>query len=145
MRVQNPDEYAEVLLGVSQPEEHYTAQKVKSMYGSTERTIKFKNPIPVYITYQTAFVDDAGKAQSRADIYGLDKDITNILHGERRIADIPVPRNYSSSSKPVMASVPNRHRDYGYNRDPGYGWGFDGGNRQDWRSAYQPPDRFGIW
>src|SRR4029078_1981600 len=55
MRVQNPDEYAEVLLHVSEPEEHSTAQRVKAMYGSTEKTIKFKNPIPVYITYQTAY------------------------------------------------------------------------------------------
>jgi murein L,D-transpeptidase YcbB/YkuD len=143
MRVQNPDEYAEVLLGISQPEERYTAQRIKSMYGSTERTIKFKNPIPVYITYQTAFMDDAGKTQHRADIYGLDKDITNILDGDRRVADIPVPRNYSSSSKPVMASVPSRNRESSYSQ----GWGFDnnGYQQQNWRSAYQSRDRFGIW
>ena len=61
MRVQNPDEYAEVLLGISQPEEHYTVAKIRSMYGSTERTINLKHHIPVYITYQTAFTDDAGK------------------------------------------------------------------------------------
>ena len=61
MRVQNPDQYAEVLLGVTQPEEHYTAAKIRSMYGHGERTITFKHPIPVYITYQTAFADDAGK------------------------------------------------------------------------------------
>ena len=66
MRVQNPDEYAEVLLGVSQPEEKYTAARIRSMYGSSERTINFKRPIPVYITYQTAFADDAGKAQARS-------------------------------------------------------------------------------
>ncbi len=66
MRVQNPDEYAEVLLGVSQPEEKYTAARIRSMYGSSERTINFKRPIPVYITYQTAFADDAGKAQTRS-------------------------------------------------------------------------------
>ena len=66
MRVQNPDEYAEVLLGVSQPEDHYTAARIRSMYGTSERTINFKHPIPVYITYQTAFADDAGKAQARS-------------------------------------------------------------------------------
>ena len=74
MRVQNPDEYAEVLLGVSQPEDHFTAARIRSMYGSNERGITFKHPIPVYITYQTAFTDDAGKQQARADIYGLDRD-----------------------------------------------------------------------
>ncbi len=55
-----PDKYAEVLLGISQPEEHYTSDRIRAMYGKSERTINFKRPIPVYITYQTAFVDDAG-------------------------------------------------------------------------------------
>src|SRR4029077_7438126 len=105
MRGQNPDEYAEVLLGVSQPEEKYTAARIKAMYGSTERTLNFKHPIPVYVTYQTAFVDDAGKAQTRADIYGLDRETLNILHGDRRTSDTPIARNYNSSSKPVMSSA----------------------------------------
>ena len=110
MRVQNPDEYAEVLLGVSQPEEKYTAERIRSMYGTSERTINFKHPIPVYITYQTAFVDDAGKPQARADIYGLDRDLLNILHGDRRISDTPIARNYNSSSKPVMSSAASSGR-----------------------------------
>ncbi len=81
MRVQNPDDYAEVLLGITQPEDHYTVERIRSMYGETERNIVLRHPIPVYITYQTAFTDDAGKVQSRADIYGLDKAIiTNELH-----------------------------------------------------------------
>ena len=128
MRVQNPDEYAEVLLGVSQPEEHYTAARIKAMYGTTERTINFKHPIPVYITYQTAFADDAGKAQARADIYGLDRDTLNVLHGDRRSSDTPIARNYNSSSKPVMsAAAPApartataRSRELGYAASPGY-------------------------
>jgi len=144
MRVQNPDKYAEVLLGVSQPEDGYTAQRVRALYGSSERTITFKHQIPVYLSYQTAFVDDSGKPQYRADIYGLDKDTTNILRGDRRVADIPIRRNYSSSSKPVMASVPSarRERDYGYQP---FGWGGGPDYQQNWRSAYQPRDRFGVW
>ena len=73
MRVQNPDQYAEVLLSLSQPEEGYTANRIRSLYGKGERGITFKTPIPVHITYQTAFVDDAGKLQVRPDVYGLDK------------------------------------------------------------------------
>jgi murein L,D-transpeptidase YcbB/YkuD len=151
MRVQNPDKYAEVLLGVSQPGEKYSAQRIRSMYGSSERTINFKTPIPVYLSYQTAFVDDAGKMQYRADIYGIDKTITGILHGDRRVADIPIRRNYSSSSKPVMASSarsPRREREYDREYSGGgfqpFGWGPFGG-QQNWQSAYQPRDRFGIW
>jgi hypothetical protein len=118
--VQNPDMYAEKLLGVSQPEEGYTAARIKAMYGNSERTLNFKHPIPVYITYQTVFTDDAGHKQARADIYSLDKDTKNILHGERGKADVPVARNYNSSSKPVASNGGSSRRYSAFNDD---GWG----------------------
>ncbi|MBX9846781.1 MAG: L,D-transpeptidase family protein [Xanthobacteraceae bacterium] len=152
MRVQNPDKYAEVLLGVSQPEERYTADRIQAMYGKGERTINFKNPIPVYLTYQTAFVDDAGQLQARADLYGHDKEITRILHGERRVADIPVRRNYSNSGggRPSTTYRTVRRDDY-YQDNWGYsgggwggGWGGRGGGfRQSSQNFFQP--RFGTW
>ena len=114
MRVQNPDKYAEVLLGISQPEERYTTDRIQAMYGKGERRINFKTPIPVYVTYQTAFVDEAGQSQARADLYGHDKETTRILHGERRVADIPIPRNYSNSGggRPDDGSFRTSRRDY---------------------------------
>jgi len=153
MRVQNPDEYAEVLLGLSQPEEKYTAARIKAMYGSNERTINFKRPIPVYVTYQTAFADDAGKAQARADIYGLDRDTLNILRGDRRSSDTPIARNYNSSSKPVMSSAATTTTaaSNGHSREPGYptspGYMTRDSYEMPWqlRSAYQGPDRGRIW
>ncbi|HUO00881.1 MAG TPA: L,D-transpeptidase family protein, partial [Bradyrhizobium sp.] len=72
MRVQYPDEYASVLLNIAEPNEHYTPEKIRSMYGPEERDLKFPTPIPVNITYQTAFVDDAGKLEFRKDVYGRD-------------------------------------------------------------------------
>jgi murein L,D-transpeptidase YcbB/YkuD len=159
MRVQNPDEYAEMLLGVSQPEDKYTAARIRAMYGSSERSITFKHPIPVYITYQTAFTDDAGKKQARADIYGLDRDLLKVLHSDGRSADVPIARNYNSSSKPVKsAAVPaSRSRETtGYSTRPGYTtwasgnayqWGsrdFDSDTGTSVRSAAQP-DRSRIW
>ena len=110
MRVQDPDRYAEVLLSVSQPEDGYTAKRIRSLYGADERTINFKNPIPVHVTYQTMFVDDAGRWQVRPDIYGLDKEIIGLLKGDKAVADIPVARNYSTSSAPVMASAVSGRR-----------------------------------
>ena len=48
----------------------------------------------VHLTYQTAFVDDAGKLQLRDDIYGFDARIHAILHSdERRIADVAPPQD----------------------------------------------------
>ena len=53
-------------------ERKYTPEKIRSMYGRSEIDLKFPTPIPVHITYQTAFVDEAGKLQFRKDIYGRD-------------------------------------------------------------------------
>ena len=83
MRVQNPDQYAATLLGITAPNEHYTPEKIRSMYGHSEIDIKFPTPIPVNITYQTAFVDDAGKLQLRKDVYGRDATMLALLRGSR--------------------------------------------------------------
>jgi murein L,D-transpeptidase YcbB/YkuD len=83
MRVQNPDQYAAVLLGITEPNEHYTAEKIRSMYGHSEIDLKFPTPVPVNITYQTAFVDDAGKLQIRKDVYGRDATMLALLRNAR--------------------------------------------------------------
>jgi hypothetical protein len=49
------------------------------MYGSSEVDLKFPTPIPVNITYQTAFVDDAGKLEFRKDVYGRDATMISML------------------------------------------------------------------
>jgi len=83
MRVQNPDQYAATLLNITMPHEHYTPEKIRSMYGRSEIDLKFPTPIPVNITYQTAFVDDAGKLQLRKDIYGRDATMLAMLRNMR--------------------------------------------------------------
>jgi murein L,D-transpeptidase YcbB/YkuD len=83
MRVQNPDQYAATLLGITAPNEHYTPDKIRSMYGHSEIDIKFPTPIPVNITYQTAFVDEAGKLQFRKDVYGRDGTMLALLRNSR--------------------------------------------------------------
>jgi murein L,D-transpeptidase YcbB/YkuD len=83
MRVQNPDQYASILLNITMPNEHYTTDKIRSMYGHSEIDIKFPTPIPVNITYQTAFVDEAGKLQIRKDIYNRDAAMLTLLRNSR--------------------------------------------------------------
>jgi L,D-transpeptidase YcbB len=79
MRVQYPDQYAAVLLNIALPDQKWSPERVRSMYGSSEVDLKFPTPIPVNITYQTAFVDDAGKLQIRKDVYGRDATMISIL------------------------------------------------------------------
>ncbi|CAL75097.1 conserved hypothetical protein; putative signal peptide [Bradyrhizobium sp. ORS 278] len=83
MRVQYPDQYASVLLNLTMPGERYTPERIRGMYGSSEIDLKFPTPIPVNITYQTAFVDDAGKLQFRKDVYGRDATMIAILKNSR--------------------------------------------------------------
>jgi L,D-transpeptidase YcbB len=83
MRVQNPDQYASVLLNITMPNERYTPERIRSMYGSSEIDLRFPTPIPVNITYQTAFVDDAGKLQLRKDVYGRDATMTALMRNSR--------------------------------------------------------------
>ena len=107
MRVQNPDQYAAVLLNITEPNEHYTPEKIRSMYGNSEIDLKFPTPIPVNITYQTAFVDDAGKLQFRKDVYGRDATMISMLksaHG--RDLEAVVAHSQPSYSHPVGSLPP---------------------------------------
>ena len=92
MRVQDPLKYGEVLLSIVLPKEGYTQDRLRSMYGNEEREIPFPTHIPVHITYQTAFVDDAGKLILREDIYGRDAKTLAPLKDDRRNADVPMDR-----------------------------------------------------
>jgi murein L,D-transpeptidase YcbB/YkuD len=102
MRVQDAPKYAEVLAGMVHPEEQWTAEKVKSLYaGGTEQEISLgSGPIWIYWTYQTAFVDDAGKLQIRRDLYNLDSRTLAAIKGAREIAN---PAS-ESKSEPTMAT-----------------------------------------
>ena len=107
MRVQNPDQYAAVLLGITEPNEHYTAEKIRGMYGHSEIDLKFPTPIPVNITYQTAFVDDAGKLQFRKDVYGRDATMEAMLRNTKgRDMEAVVAHSQPSYSKPAGTSLP---------------------------------------
>ncbi|SHK21280.1 Murein L,D-transpeptidase YcbB/YkuD [Bradyrhizobium lablabi] len=102
MRVQNPDIYAATLLNITAPNEHYTPEKIHSMYGHSEIDIKFPTPIPVNITYQTAFVDDAGKLQFRRDVYGRDATMLALLKNTRsKDLENVVAHSQPSYSHPV--------------------------------------------
>jgi len=102
MRVQDPLKYGEVLLSLVLPNEHYTAERLQKMFGGSEININFPQHIPVHITYQTAFVDDAGKLEIRDDVYGRDQRLLAILKGsERKMADIAISGPKGSSTAPV--------------------------------------------
>ncbi len=72
------------------------------MYGHSEIDIKFPTPIPVNLTYQTAFVDDAGKLQLRRDIYGRDAQMLSILRNSKgKDLENVMARSQPSYSRPA--------------------------------------------
>jgi L,D-transpeptidase YcbB len=120
MRVQDPAKYAEVLLSLALPGQGYTQERIKSMYGRAEQDIKFPNPIPVHITYQTAFVDDHGHLQIRDDIYGRDQRLLVAMKSdERKVAEIPVERAQPNYSRPSVR-LPSGVGEASYTREPSF-------------------------
>jgi murein L,D-transpeptidase YcbB/YkuD len=101
MRVQYPDQYASVLLNITEPNAHYTPEKIRSMYGQSEIDLKFPTPIPVNITYQTAFVDDEGNLQLRKDVYGRDGTMLSLLRGKGKDLENVIAHSQPNYVKPV--------------------------------------------
>ena len=97
--------YAEVLLSLVRPDDGYTEDRIKKMIAAgSETDIQFPTFIPVNLTYQTAFVDDAGKLEFRDDIYGRDRALLAILKGDdRKVADIPIEHKEDISHREVLA------------------------------------------
>jgi murein L,D-transpeptidase YcbB/YkuD len=137
MRVQDPAKYAEVLLNIARPQEHWTAQRVTGMFGHGEQNLQLQpTPIWVHLTYQTAFVDSAGKLQMRRDIYNLDSRTLAAIRSTRGepeprrdnelVASNSAPRRSapavrsSSSSYQSGAAYPSGSIYQMYNAAPGY-------------------------
>ena len=108
MRVQDPPKYAEVLLNIVRPNEGWTAERIKKMYGNNEQDISFPTPIPVNLTYQTAFVDDAGKLQLRPDIYSIDSRTISAIKNERGMIEMAQAPRENSGSGVKRARAPEK-------------------------------------
>jgi murein L,D-transpeptidase YcbB/YkuD len=92
MRVQNPTRFGEVMLHLAMNRPTPSERQLDALFGRNEKVFTFTQRPMVHLTYQTAFVDDAGKLQLRDDIYGFDARIHAIMHSrERRVADIAPP------------------------------------------------------
>ena len=70
IRVFQPERLATLLLA---EDKGWSAQQVKSMLATGNNSmVSLNRPLPVHLTYFTAVVDEKGKVQTFADIYGLD-------------------------------------------------------------------------
>ncbi|HBG98482.1 MAG TPA: murein L,D-transpeptidase [Rhodobacteraceae bacterium] len=77
VRVQQPFELAHVLLAPQSgnPEAAFNA----ALQTGRETTITLAQPVPVHLTYRTAWADSRGRIQYRADVYGRDAKLFDAL------------------------------------------------------------------
>jgi len=88
VRVEQPQALAEYLLK-DRPE--WTGEKiVEAMHAGEERTVKLREPVPVYIGYWTVDISPDGKAAFLPDVYGLDARQAAALN-ERVVQAAPPP------------------------------------------------------
>jgi murein L,D-transpeptidase YcbB/YkuD len=81
IRVSDPEGLANYVLR-KQPE--WTPAKInEAMNAGVEKHVRVKDPIPVIITYYTAWVDGRGKVNFREDIYGHDQRIVGKMFAGR--------------------------------------------------------------
>ena len=81
IRLEDPFGLAKILLATNG---HANDDIDKLMHRKKRKTLKFDQPIPIHITYMTAWVDDQGIANFRPDIYKRDSQITNNLYNAAR-------------------------------------------------------------
>jgi murein L,D-transpeptidase YcbB/YkuD len=75
IRLSDPEKMANYLL---KDNSKWTPEKInEAMNSGNEQYVKLKNPVPVFITYYTAWVDDNGTLHFRDDIYGHDKEVAS--------------------------------------------------------------------
>jgi L,D-transpeptidase YcbB len=77
IRLGEPKKLADYLL---KDDPQWTAEKINAaMHAGVEKYVTLKNPVPVYIGYMTAFVDNGGKINFRDDIYKRDAALEKTL------------------------------------------------------------------
>jgi len=75
IRLANAEKMADYLL---QNNDNWTPEKIhEAMNSGNQQEVELKNPVPVFITYYTAWVDENGQLNFRDDIYGHDKDVAD--------------------------------------------------------------------
>lgn len=77
VRVEKPHEFAEYLLSgqVGDPGGYFD----EVLAGGRERRIELERPLPVHLTYRSAWIDENGVEQFRGDIYARDAKIARAL------------------------------------------------------------------
>jgi L,D-transpeptidase YcbB len=120
LRVEEPRRTAEVLLA---HDKGYTPEKVAELWDSGA-SVTLSKPIPVYLVYFTARVEDGGQMETYSDIYGNDERVMSALRGR------PVRYTAPEAMDPTEAAEPG-----------GYSASNDAAPSNDYYQDAPPPAR----
>jgi murein L,D-transpeptidase YcbB/YkuD len=82
VRVEEPLRLAELLMGGQA--RRWSAGRIQALLGTNEKAIFLPHPLPIHIEYFTEFIDAAGAAQEREDVYGLTAQVAATLSRSRQ-------------------------------------------------------------
>ena len=101
VRMEKPLRFAEVLLKEGNG---WSAGKVKELWDrGVNSSVSLQSRIPVHTTYFTAEVDEKGKVQTFADLYGFDHKLAAALFGSA--AGFPMPPPEAKKAPSAVAST----------------------------------------
>jgi murein L,D-transpeptidase YcbB/YkuD len=101
VRMEKPLRFAEVLLKEGNG---WSAGKVKELWDrGVNSSVVLESRIPVHTTYFTAAVDEKGKVQTFADLYGFDHKLAAALFGSA--AGFPMPPPEAKKAPSAVAST----------------------------------------
>jgi murein L,D-transpeptidase YcbB/YkuD len=79
VRLADPREFALLLLSLQEGVEDPAARFESLRARPGEQWVQIDHPFPVYLTYRTAWIDDEGQRQFRADVYRRDREVADAL------------------------------------------------------------------
>jgi murein L,D-transpeptidase YcbB/YkuD len=77
VRLEDPTGFAHLLLSLQDDDPVGTFDRLRAL--GSEKWVRVREPIPVYVTYRTAWLDSDGVQNFRADVYRRDRDVTAAL------------------------------------------------------------------
>jgi murein L,D-transpeptidase YcbB/YkuD len=77
VRLEDPTGFAHLLLSLQDDDPTGTFDRLRGQGG--ERWVAIQEPIPVYVTYRTAWLDSDNVRHFRADVYKRDRDVIAAL------------------------------------------------------------------
>jgi L,D-transpeptidase YcbB len=89
VRMEKPEKFAQALLAADRD---WPESKVKQMWDKElNAPVSIESKIPVHMVYFTAVVDDDGKVETFADVYGLDRKLAAAMFGDTTGFPPPAP------------------------------------------------------